>query len=533
MSKEKTYIAIDLKSFYASVECVERKLNPLDTYLVVADKSRTDKTICLAVTPALKNLGISSRPRLFEVIEDVKNINLERENYLKALFNDIDITKRRGAISDKFIKSTVIDSELQSHPEYKLDYVVAPPQMAKYVEVSTQIFGIYLDFVSAEDVHVYSIDEVFIDVTPYLKMYKCSAHELAMKMINAVLEQTGITATVGVGTNMYLAKIAMDILAKKMPPDINGVRIASLDEMSYRKYLWNHQPLTDFWMIGHGYSSRLNTFGMHTMGDVAQCSVDNEDLLYDIFGVNAELLIDHAWGWEPTTIKEIKKYKPASNSLSHGQVLHRPYKYNEARLVLREMSEQLSLDLVEKDLLTKKIVIHIGYDYTSLFNNSNSNSNSSTLSNNNSSYKGETILDYYGRKAPKYLRATINLPIWTSSAKIIMDCVTNIFDKKINRSFTVKRINVTAQNILNKKTLKKVKELEPKSYIQLDLFDSFNKEDIAKEKLNKELKRENEIQKVILDVKNKFGKNSILKGMNLIEGATAKDRNSQIGGHKA
>ncbi|MDO5328754.1 MAG: DNA methylase [Coriobacteriia bacterium] len=514
----KQYIAIDLKSFYASVECVERKLNPLDTYLVVADESRTEKTICLAVTPALKDYGISGRARLFEVIQNVGEINSFRRQQLKDLYNNVDTTGHRGAASPNFTKKCTFDKELKLHPEYELDYIIAPPRMAKYIEVSTQIYNIYLKYIAPEDIHVYSIDEVFIDATPYLTMYGCSAEELASRMINEVLQVAGITATVGVGTNMYLAKIAMDVFAKKMPADENGARIAYLDENLYKKHLWDHRPLTDFWRIGPGITKRLATYGMHTQGDIARCSVQNEDLLYEIFGINAELIIDHAWGWEPCTIADVKSYVPVTNSLGTGQVLHRPYKNDEARLVLREMAELLALDLVKKDLQTNQIVMHIGYDIHNLEKSFTG------------TYKGEIINDPYGRKIPKYARATINLNKYTSSALVIMDAVAKRFDKITDKKLFVRRINITACKVLNSEDAEHVKQNPGPIYKQMDIYTDF---DELKKRYSQDEERETELQKATIAIKEKFGKNAILRGMSYLEGATTKDRNEQIGGHKA
>lgn len=520
----KQYIAIDLKSFYASVECVQRGLDPLDAYLVVADKAHTEKTICLAVTPALKAYGISGRARLFEVIEAVDEINRIRQRRLLELYDDVDSTGRRASISKKFTKSCTFDAELQSHPEYKLDYVVAPPQMAKYIDVSTQIYKIYLRYVSPEDIHVYSIDEVFIDATPYLMMHNCTAEDLARQMIKDVLDETGITATVGIGTNMYLAKIAMDVYAKHMDADKNGSRIAYLDEKLYRKHMWDHRPISDFWMIGAGYTRRLATYGMHTMGDIARCSVDNEDLLYDIFGINAELLIDHAWGWEPCTIADVKAYVPVSNSVSSGQVMHRPYKNDEGRLVLREMADNLTQQLVQKNLVTKKLVIHVGYDIKNIMDIEKGVVNA---------YSGEITADHYGRKVPKYARKTINLKRWTSSAKMIMDAVAEAYDQVVDKNLTIRRFNVTACDVLLKDQVDAAqRQMEP-SPVQMNIFTNYELEQQLAQKEDEELQRELELQRVMLQVKEKFGKNAILRGMNLQEGATMKERNAQIGGHKA
>lgn len=523
-NSQKQYIAIDLKSFYASVECVDRNLDPLDTYLVVADESRTAKTICLAVTPALKAYGISSRARLFEVIQSVAEINGYRSGELESLYETVDTTGRRAASSPAFTKKCTFDTELKLHPEYELDYIIAPPRMAKYIEVSTQIYNIYLKYVSPEDIHVYSIDEVFIDVTPYLKMYGCDAEELARRMIGEVLKKTGITATVGVGTNLYLAKIAMDVYAKKMPADANGARIAYLDEQLFRKHLWDHTPITDFWRIGPGISRRLAEYGMHTQGDIALCSVENEDLLYDLFGINAELIIDHAWGWEPCTIKDVKSYVPVENSLGTGQVLHRPYEFDEARLVLREMAELLVLDLVRKDLQTDQIVLHVGYDISNLTKEREDIAKS---------YKGEITQDPYGRRTPKYVRGTVNLGKYSSSAMKIMDAVTQRFEKIVDSKLLIRRINLTANHILRNEDVGKIETERGPVYKQLDIYTDFEELKAAIGEGTIRDARERELQKVTIAIKEKFGKNAILRGMSFLEGATTKDRNEQIGGHKA
>ena len=392
--KERTYIAIDLKSFYASVECRERGLDPLDTNLVVADESRTDKTICLAVTPSLKSYGISGRGRLFEVKQRVKEANAGRQH---------------DAPGHKLDGSSCFHSELLKNPNLAIDFVIAPPRMAYYMEYSTRIYNVYLKYVAPEDIVVYSIDEVFMDVTDYLSTYKLSPHDLAMKIILDVLETTGITATAGIGTNLFLCKVAMDIVAKHIPADKNGVRIAELDEMKFRQELWSHQPLTDFWRVGHGYAKKLEQNGMFTMGDVARCSVHDEDKLYKLFGKNAELLIDHAWGWEPTTIEAIKAYRPSTNSLGSGQVLHQPYTAEKAKLVLREMADLLVLDLVDKGLVTDQIVVTVGYDIENLADPERSKK-----------YHGAIVKDHYGRQIPKHAHGTANLDGHTSSTKKIM-----------------------------------------------------------------------------------------------------------------
>lgn len=498
---ERSYIAIDLKSFFASVECVERGLNPLTTNLVVADESRTDKTICLAVTPALKARGVPGRPRLFEVKQKVRDINNQRGRPLGGL---------RG--------KSVYDEELNEHPEYAVDFIIAPPRMSYYIDYSTRIYGIYLNYVSAEDMHVYSIDEVFIDATNYLKTYKMTAHELAMKMIQDVLKQTGITATAGIGTNLFLCKVAMDIVAKHIPADKDGVRIAELDEMSYRKSLWNHTPLTDFWRLGAGTARRLASIGITTMGEIARCSVSHEDILYKIFGVNAELLIDHAWGWEPCTIDKIKAYRPETNSLSSGQVLHCPYDYKKTRVVVLEMADAAALTLLEKGLLTNQLVLSIGYDTESLTNSSIAEQ-----------YHGDVYLDHYGRKVPKPAQGTVNLEDFSSSSKTILQAVERLFEKIIDRSLLVRRINLATNHVIPEFYLKKRK----REAVQLELFVDYDKQREVEEQRKKENEKERRIQQTIIDIKHKYGKNSILKGLNFMDGATAKDRNRQIGGHKA
>jgi len=484
----KVYLCIDLKSFYASVECVDRGLDPLVTNLVVADNSRTEKTICLAVTPALKSFGIAGRARLFEVVQKVRDINIER---------------RRNAKS--FIGKSFNLDELNKNIRLELDYIVAPPRMAHYIEVSSKIYNIYLKYISSENIHVYSIDEVFIDITNYLKSYKMTPYELAKKMISDVYKETGITATAGIGTNLYLAKIAMDIMAKKVVADKDGVRIAYLDEEKYRNELWDHTPLRDFWRVGPGYCRRLETLGIKTMGDIALCSIENEDLLYKLFGINAELLIDHAWGYEPCTISHIKNYQPRGKSYGTGQVLHEPYDYKKARLIVREMIDNLSLDLLDKGLYTSQLVLTVGYD----------------IENVNDSYQGEIVTDYLGRKIPKHSHGTCNLKCYTASTKLLTDGMLELYDRIINKDLSVRRINIAATKLSFKETF-----IE---FEQLDLFDDNNDNRVEKELLNKEKKT----QKAILEIKKKFGKNAIMKGMNLEEGATMKERNDQIGGHKA
>lgn len=506
--ENKTYLAIDLKSFYASVECMERGLDPMTTNLVVADQSRTEKTICLAVSPSLKTFGIPGRPRLFEVVQKIKNVNAERQ---------------RKAPGRKFTGSSYHFAELQSHPELAVDYIVAPPQMAKYMEISTQIYNVYLKHIAPEDIHVYSIDEVFMDVTHYLKTYGLTARELAMRIILDVLKTTGITATAGIGTNLYLCKVAMDIEAKHIPPDENGVRIAELDEMSYRRKLWSHRPLTSFWRVGKGYAKKLESCGLYTMGDVARCSLGkpgdyyNEDLLYKLFGINAELLIDHAWGWEPCTMADIKAYKPESNSIGSGQVLQSPYEFEKAKLVVREMTELLVLDLVEKNLVTNQLTLTIGYDIENLSDPER-----------RKQYHGPVTTDQYGRSIPKHAHGTANLDRYLSSTKLITGAMMNLFDRIVDPKLLVRRITITANRVIDEKAAQRKDE-----YQQLDLFTDYKAEEVRQREEQTELEREKRMQKAMLDIKHKFGKNAILKGMNLQEGATAKDRNSQIGGHKA
>ncbi len=502
----RSYIAIDLKSFYASVECVERNLNPLTTNLVVADESRTEKTICLAVSPSLKSYGIPGRARLFEVVQKVKEVNKERQ--VKAGI-------------EAFREASYEDEKLKNDQSLSVGYIVAPPRMALYMEYSTRIYDIYLKYVAPEDMHVYSVDEVFIDATEYLNIYQMSAKELAMHMIKDVFLTTGITATAGIGTNMYLAKIAMDIVAKKMEPDENGARIAVLDEMKYRELLWEHRPLTDFWRVGPGYRKKLEENGLFTMGDIARCSLGketdyyNEDLLFKLFGVNAEFLIDHAWGYEPCLIKEVKAYKPSVNSLSTGQVLTRPYSFEEARVVIREMADALSLDLVSKDLITDQIVLTVGYDIDNIGKNKNRSQ---------SGFQGEITIDRYGRKVPKHAHGTQNLETQTHSTKQIIDATLTLYDRIVDPDLLVRRMSVAAVRVVP------TGEKKENTYHQMNLFTDFGE----KSKQEKEtLEREERMQKAILSLKNKYGKNAVLKGTDFREGATSIERNSQIGGHKA
>ena len=503
--RQRICIAIDLKSYYASVECMERGLDPMTTNLVVADISRTEKTICLAVSPALKAYGIPGRARLFEVVERVKEVNAER---------------RRKA-GGKLFEKSYDARELAADPSRAVGYLVAPPRMAKYIEISTQIYNVYLKYIAPEDIHVYSIDEVMIDATSYLGTYHMTARELARTMILDVLRTTGITATAGIGTNLYLCKVAMDIMAKHVAPDESGVRIAELDEMSYRRQLWTHRPLTDFWRVGRGYERRLQKLGLNTMGDIALCSCGgpreyyNEDLLYKTFGVNAELLIDHAWGWEPTTIADIKAYKPESSSLGSGQVLTAAYPYEKARLVVREMAEELILNLVDKGLVTDQIDLTIGYDTAS-------------LTTPGIRYTGPVTTDHYGRKVPKHAHGTRHLGRRTQSAKVILDAAMALFDRIVNPALLVRRVNIVALHILVGQEELPVPEVE-----QLDLFTDYAK--LEQERLAEQarLERESRIQQAALSIKRKFGKNALVKGMDLQEDATAMTRNNQIGGHKA
>ena len=499
MPQQRTYIAIDLKSFYASVECVERRLDPLTTNLVVADASRTDKTICLAVSPSLKAYGIGGRARLFEVVQKVREVNFQRQRQVPGF---------------RLTGTSYNDNELKAHPELAVDYIAAVPRMAYYIEYSTRIYQIYLKYVAAEDIHVYSIDEVFMDVTDYLgSCYKMTAHELAMTIIRDVLRNTGITATAGIGTNMYLAKIAMDIVAKHIPADKDGVRIAELDEMSYRRQLWNHRPLTSFWRIGKGIAHKLEQYGMDTMGKVARQSVRNEEILYKLFGVNAELIIDHAWGWEPCTIDKIKSYKPESNSFSSGQVLTCAYDSMKARVVVHEMADAIALDLVDKHMMTDQIVLTVGYDVESL---------------SGGQYQGDVIIDHYGRKVPKYAHGTANLEHYSSSSKTIIEAVLGIYDKIVNPGLLIRRLNLTTNHVISEEDAKK--HVEP---VQLDLFADYEELERQREEEKEAQAKERRMQEAMLNIKKKFGKNAILKGLNFEDGATAKDRNQQIGGHKA
>ena len=495
---EKTYACIDLKSFYASVECQERGLDPITTNLVVADNSRTDKTICLAVSPSLKSYGLSGRSRLYEVVQKVRKVNQNRKQAIN------------GA---RFKCKSYNDVEVKKNKYLELDYIVAPPRMALYMKYSTEIYNVYLKYLSPDDIFVYSIDEVFIDLTNYLNFYNMSAKDLITKIIQDVYKTTGITATSGIGTNMYLAKVAMDIVAKHSEPDEYGVRLAEIDEMTYRKLLWNHKPITDFWRIGKGYSKRLEKNNIYTMGDIARCSIDNEELLYKLFGINAELLIDHAWGYEPCTMENVKSYKPTTNSLSSGQVLHTPYDYNKAKIIVREMIDVLSLDLVEKHYLTDNLTLTIGYDIENV---------------NKRYFEGEVVKDFYGRLTPKPAHGSARINHKTSSTKILTDAMVKLYNKIVNTDLTIRRITISANNLIKEKDVK-----DNVIYHQFDLFSNSVQLDNKnrQEKINET--EEKKIQKTIINIKNKYGKNAILKGIDFEEGATMRDRNSQIGGHKA
>lgn len=502
MQSEKVYAAIDLKSFYASVECVERKLDPLTTNLVVADSSRTEKTICLAVTPSLKKYGVPGRARLFETITRLKEVNSERKKCLQG----------------KDFSGMSWDShELSVDSSLAVDFIVAPPRMALYIEYSTRIYQIYLRHIAPEDIHVYSIDEVFIDLTSYLKRSKMTASQYVKMLISEVLEKTGITAAAGIGPNLFLCKVAMDITAKHIPADENGVKIAELDVDTYRRTLWSHRPITDFWRVGRGYASALESNGLYTMGDIARCSVTNEDLLYRLFGVNAELLIDHAWGEESCTIGDIKAYKPSSNSISSGQVLQHPYNREKTALVVREMTDMLVLDLVEKGLVTNQLVLMIGYDSCNLVNPEIA-----------AKYCGSVTVDHYGRKVPKYARGNVNLGQYTSSSKVITEKVMETFNSIYNEDLFSRRINITACNVISE-----AENANIKTPVQLDFFTDYELLEKKRAEEKEALEKEKKMQYALIGIKNKYGKNAILKGMNFEDGATAKDRNKQIGGHKA
>ena len=497
----RTYIAIDLKSFYASAECVERGLNPLTTNLVVADESRTQKTICLAVSPSLKQYGIPGRPRLFEVIERLRQINYER---------------KQAAEGQQLTGKSADDLALKANKNLAIDYITASPRMALYIKYSARIYQIYLKYFAPEDMHVYSIDEIFIDITSYLAAYRMSPHELTMKIVKEVLRETGITATAGIGSNLYLCKVAMDIVAKHIPADADGVRIAELDEMGYRQQLWDHKPLTDFWRVGRGTAKKLNAYGITTMGQLARQSVTNEELLYRLFGVNAELLIDHAWGWEPCTMEMIKKYRPQASSFVSGQVLQNPYNFKQARTVAREMADSLALDLVDKRLVTKEIVLTVGYDCAS-------------LTQQGINYTGPITIDYYGRRVPRHAHGTQKLEHYTSSSRLIMQTVGSLFDKLVEPQLLVRRISITVGDV---KT-----ELEAaqknNNPIQLSLFTDYDSLHIQQQKEEEEQARERRMQEATLSIKKRYGKNALLRGLDFADGATTRERNKQIGGHKA
>lgn len=545
----KTYISIDLKSFYASVECMERGLDPLNTNLVVADASRTQKTICLAVSPSLKAYGIPGRARLFEVEQKVKEANARRQT--RAPKNILD-------------GKSVFATELNENPCLAIDYIAAKPRMALYMSKSTQIYDVYLRYIAPEDIYAYSVDEVFIDASGYLKTYGLNAHDFARLLVREVFKETGITATAGIGPNLYLCKIAMDIGAKHTEADADGVRIAELDEFSYRRLLWDHRPITDFWRVGRGYAKKLAKKSIFTMGDIARCSLGtssdyyNEDLLYKMFGVNAELLIDHAWGYEPCTLAEVKSYRPQRKSLVSGQVLQNAYTYEKTRIVVREMMELLALDLVDKGLLTNQIVLTVGYDIENLSDPER-----------RKAYKGEITVDGYGREVPKHAHGTGNLPFSTASTKLTTDCVLEVFDRVVDESLLTRRISITANNLVLESEYKRESEVASAEPEQLSMFDMLAGRDAPQEREpasskdnssysergeekprnsvvaesilgstgndNDEdaLEKEKQVQEAMLKIKKRFGKNAILKGTNLQEGATAKERNAQIGGHKA
>lgn len=543
----KTYISIDLKSFYASVECMERGLDPLNTNLVVADASRTQKTICLAVSPSLKAYGIPGRARLFEVDQKVKEANARRQT--RAPKNILD-------------GKSVFATELNENPKLAIDYIAAKPRMALYMSKSTQIYDVYLRYIAPEDIYAYSVDEVFVDASGYLKTYGLNAHDFARLLVREVFKETGITATAGIGPNLYLCKIAMDIGAKHTEADADGVRIAELDEYSYRRLLWDHRPITDFWRVGRGYAKKLAKKSIFTMGDIARCSLGtssdyyNEDLLYKMFGVNAELLIDHAWGYEPCTLAEVKSYRPQRKSLVSGQVLQNAYTYDKTRIVVREMMELLALDLVDKGLLTNQIVLTVGYDIENLSDPER-----------RKAYKGEITVDGYGREIPKHAHGTGNLPFSTASTKLTTDCVLEVFDRVVDESLLTRRISITANNLVLESEYKRESEVASAEPEQISMFDMLARGDDshAPERVSSKkatayseqdkpnstvvaesisgsagndndedaLEKEKQVQEAMLKIKKRFGKNAILKGTNLQEGATAKERNAQIGGHKA
>jgi len=500
----KKYLCIDLKSFYASVECVERGLDPMTTNLVVADSSRTEKTICLAVTPSLKAYGIPGRARLFEVVQTVRKINSER---------------KKNAPGFVLTGESFDSQELERFPELGLTYIAAPPRMAFYMDYSARIYDIYLKYVAHEDIHVYSVDEVFMDITGYLDSGRITAQDFARKIIRDVFQTTGITATAGIGTNLYLAKIAMDIEAKHIEPDQYGVRIAELDEISYRRRLWAHRPLTDFWRIGRGYARKLESNNLFTMGDIARASLDSygEAKLYKLFGVNAELLIDHAWGFEPCTMADIKAYKPENSSIGTGQVLHCAYDFDKAKLIVREMLELLSLDLVEKRLVTDQIVLTVGYDIENL-----------TDSARRRNYTGEITTDFYGRQVPKHAHGTANIGQHTSSSMLITNSVMELYDRIVDKGLLVRRVNISANHVIAESDV-----TSETAYEQLDMFTDYTALDQKRESDKKKLEKERKIQETTIELKKRFGKNAVIKGMNLKDGATTISRNGQIGGHKA
>ena len=495
------YACIDLKSFYASVECRERGLDPLKTNLVVADESRTEKTVCLAISPSMKQYGLGGRARLYEVLQKVKEVNYQRKKINRF---------------KEFRDKSYNDDELKKDKSLELDFIIAPPRMAYYMKYSTEIYNVYLKYLAPEDIYVYSIDEVFCDITNYLNYNHTTPRAFVTKMIHDVYKTTGITATAGLGTNMYLAKVAMDIVAKHCEPDKYGVRMSGLDEITYRKKLWNHKPLTSFWRVGPGYEKKLKVNGLYTMGDIARCSLENEDLLYKLFGVNAELLIDHAWGYEPCTIENVKAYKPTRNSISSGQVLHCPYTYKKARLIIKEMSDLLALDLVSKKIVTDQLVLTVGYDIDNL-----------NILDIKESYTGEITKDQYGREVPKHAHGTINIDHKTSSSKTIMENMIKLYDRIVNRNLLIRRINLTANNVISEDLVKDKPIIQ-----QFDLFTDYNEVEINREKQKEEEIKDKKLQNVMLDIKSKYGKNAILKGMNLEEGGTTIDRNRQIGGHR-
>jgi DNA polymerase V len=505
MPDQRTYIAIDLKSFYASVECRERGLDPLTTNLVVADASRTEKTICLAVSPCLKAYGIGGRARLFEVVQRLREVNKDRQFHAPGY---------------RFSGKSTDDNQLKTHPELAVDYIAAPPRMAYYIQYSTNIYKIYLRYIAPEDIHVYSIDEVFIDATNYLKTYKMTAHQLAMTMIRKVLRETGITATAGIGTNLYLAKVAMDIVAKHIPPDSDGVRIAELDEKTYRQKLWNHRPLTDFWRIGPGIARRLERNEIYTMGMLARQSVVNDEKLYKMFGINAELIIDHAWGWEPCTIDQIKHYRPETNSFSSSQVLQNPYTTQKARIVAQEMADAVALHLVEHRLVCSQLALTVNYDTQSLADPAVRNA-----------YTGEITIDHYGRPVPKYTHGTATLTAPSSSAHLIIQTILNIYDHTVNPLLLVRRITIATLNVTPEEDNTVQSTHHPNN--QLDLFTDYKKQQQQQQQQQQQLEKERRMQEAVINIKHRFGKNAILKGLNFQEGATAKERNRQIGGHKA